>query len=158
MIGITVDTRRALLQRTEVLTSGSIGIEIGFSFSADWDGLAKIAVFRAGSVQVDMALTETATAVPWEVLEQPGVDLFVGVYGTDGETIAIPTVWCRVGRILPGAMPSDEDAEDATPSVVDQILVNSTTALQTAQRTKERVDELENPSFSLDSNGILNLV
>lgn len=101
-------TELCLLER-EPVTSGSVNVyEAAFAFSEDWAGLEKTAVFRAGSgkpVSVLLGPEETC-AVPWEVLQKPGVRLEAGVYGTRGEETVLPTVWADLGYIHTGAAPA----------------------------------------------------
>lgn len=116
-------TELCLLKR-EPLTSGSVNVyEAAFAFSEDWAGLEKTAAFRAGSgkpVSVLLGPEETC-AVPWEVLQKPGVRLEAGVYGTRGGETVLPTVWADLGYIQTGAAPGDE-ARPPTPEIWQQEL------------------------------------
>lgn len=109
-------------------TSGTINAAVvQFEFSADWEELGKTAVFVAGSNKYEVVLTgSNQCVVPHEVLASSGVELIVGVYGTNGDDenlIVIPTVWCSLGLIKPGTTIDDADnSETPTPSDVQQIL------------------------------------
>ncbi|NBI84201.1 hypothetical protein D3Z48_19495 [Clostridiaceae bacterium] len=49
MTRLYADKNRLAVRKTETLTSGSVHVyAVQFSFSPDWDGMAKTAVFRAG--------------------------------------------------------------------------------------------------------------
>lgn len=116
-------TELCLLER-EPVTSGSVNVyEAAFEFSEDWEGLVKTAVFRAGSGEPVSVLLgpEGTCAVPWEVLQKPGVRLETGVYGTRGGTVVLPTVWADLGYIQTGAAPGDE-ARPPTPDLWQQEL------------------------------------
>lgn len=108
----------------EPVTSGSINVNTArFSFSPDWDGLTRTAVFRAGAVSVSILLDERGECViPWEVLEKPGIRLEAGVYGTDGGgEVVLPTIWAGLGTILGGVSPG-ENARPPTPELWAQML------------------------------------
>ena len=111
MINISVNTREAALEESETLTGGSAGIQCRFSFSEDWEGLTRIAIFRAGDEgsQYEVPVDETGVVtVPAEALakENEGEPLMIGAYGGNGLTVAVPTVWVSAGAILPGAVPA----------------------------------------------------
>lgn len=123
MISLKICTRKAFVVETQLLTSGSVGIDVTFLFSDIWDDLSKVAVFRGSGANIDMVLTGDSCTVPPEVLAQPGGHLMIGVYGTNGAgTIVIPTVWANAGPILLGAIPSGIEPEEITPSLLQQLL------------------------------------
>ena len=93
----------------ELLSSGAVNENrVRFQFSADWDGLSRTAVFSAGEVSRSVLLAEdTMCAIPWEVLAEPRLRLYVGVYGVgDGGETVLPTVWADLGEIYPGVVPA----------------------------------------------------
>lgn len=138
---VAVDTRKAVVSKSELLTSGSAGIEAAFRFSADWDGLGKIAVFKGSGVSVDVALTDTTCVIPAEALAESGMNLYIGVYGTDGTgNIIIPTIWANAGMIRAGTEPGGTTPIEPTPSVVDQILAAATEAAEVAQSVRDDAD------------------
>lgn len=120
------------LRQRETLTSGSVNIyPVRFSFSREWNGLKRTAVFKAGSggKPVSVLLKKTGECViPWEVLAEPG-PLLLGVYGTNesGETV-LPTVWVSLGTVLGGAAPG-EDAQPPTPDLWQQELAGKADGL-----------------------------
>lgn len=123
MFVLTAEKNALTVQQKEILTSGSVNVyRACFSFSADWDGLEKIVVFKTLGVVRSVLLDESSECtVPWEVLEQSGVNLSCGVYGTRDGTMVLPTVWCGLGQIFPGAAPG-EDAQPPTPDLWEQEL------------------------------------
>ena len=138
-IVITADGRKASATTAgQPLTSGSVGIEATFELSADYDGLAVTAAFRAGEQSVDVLLPLSGRCVvPWEVLETAGHMLMIGVVGKDGSgNIVIPTVWARVGMIECGTEVSGIDPQDPTPDIAAQLL-------QIAQDTVVRAETAE---------------
>lgn len=124
----------------EVLTEGRVGLEIGFTFSSDWDGLTKIAVFE-GAQTIDVALINDRCIVPHETLAKSGGALRIGVYGqnTAGD-IVIPTVWAKFGTVQPAAQPSNKTTTPPTPSVVAQILSAAQNAVVIAQSVRDDAD------------------
>ena len=139
MIKFFANQRSASCVTDDKITTGSVGIEVRFVFSEEWNGLYKTAVFRGSDTAVDVLITGDACAVPPEVLTTPGGDLTIGVYGTDGTgALVIPTVYADAGRIQRGAEPSGVDPEPPTPSLVDQILA----AAQAAQTAAEYAEEV----------------
>lgn len=104
-----------VIERPSRLTAGTVGLPVEFSFDSQWEGLVKTAVFRAGNVSKIAENLVTKTAVPWEVLEKPGLALEIGVYGVNPDgTQAIPTIWVNVGVIRDGA---NLDGVSITPTL-----------------------------------------
>ena len=120
-----IDVSRADARKVycQTLTSGMAGVEVTFSFDDAWDGLHRIATFKAGGTAKDVLLTDDRCEIPWEVLAKPGIQLVVGVYGerADG-TLVIPTVWAELGRVEQGVTPSGDISGKHTPEVWAQIL------------------------------------
>ncbi len=107
---------------TERVTSGSVGMEAQFTFSDDWDGLTRTAVFKGSATQIDVLLTGDTCTIPWEVLQTSGGMLTIGVYGADGSgTVVIPTIWRDVRRIEPGTTPGYITPSPATQDELAQI-------------------------------------
>lgn len=123
MFELYADKVKLTVRNKERVTSGSVNVyPVRFSFSADWDGLDKAAVFRAGSRAVSMRLEDSGeTTVPWEVLAVAGHVLYVGVYGTKGGAVVLPTVWTQMACIERGAAPGD-GSRPPTPDLWKQEL------------------------------------
>lgn len=115
-IKIAVNGSSAAVLESVPIVAGTVGLPVGFTFDESWDGLHKTAVFRVSGRTMDQInITEEGTVVPWELLENPGCRLWIGVYGTN-DTLQIPTVWADVGVIQPGADPSgDQSAQPSLP-------------------------------------------
>lgn len=123
MILAKVNLNHITIQTNELLTSGSVNVnEVKFSFSADWNDLSKTAIFKTTKKTKSIILTTDSCIIPWEVLADAGEALWVGVYGTQGKTMAIPTIWAKLGRVLDGAELDASDREP-TPDVYAQILL-----------------------------------
>jgi hypothetical protein len=124
VIHFYASVRSAHTKSDDAITTSSVGIPVTLILASEFDGLAKTAVFKAGSVLVDIALVgdATETEVPVDVLATSGKYLEMGIYAADGNgTIVIPTVWATVGMILPGTIPSGVDPSATTPSWVAQV-------------------------------------
>lgn len=137
MIKIELHGTRAVLRAQQPLTVGCVGEPVYFSFSSQWDALSKTAVFRQGQVTVDVAGIATETVVPWEVLQEPGVPVDIGVYGTNSDgTVVIPTVWTRTEPVQPGADPLMDGSTAPTLPVWQQLLnkIGDLSKLQTEEK------------------------
>jgi hypothetical protein len=78
--------------------------------------------------------------IPAEVVEEQGIHIAVGVYGTDkyGETV-IPTIWASLGVTQSAADPSGDTSTDPQLPVWEQIrlMIGDTKDLST--QTKENI-------------------
>lgn len=130
MFELYASKNQLCVRRIEPVTSGSVNVYgVLFAFSADWKGLTKTAVFRAGEKAVSVLLDDTGgTVVPWEVLTVPGKRLEAGVYGTRGAEVVLPTIWADLGYIQTGAAPGD-DARPPTPDMWKQELAKKADGL-----------------------------
>ena len=97
-----------------LLTAGMSNAEIvHFIFSEEWDGMAKTAVFTDGVITVDVLQAQwngDEVAVPPDVTTTAGRRVRVGVYGTDGNGVALPTIWTEIGAVHAGADPSGDSS------------------------------------------------
>lgn len=131
MFILYADKTRLAVRQREPLTSGSVNAcQIQFEFSEDWNGLTRIAVFRAGGKPVPMLLDGTnCCTIPWEVLEKPEIKLFCGVYGVRGSEMVLPTVWADLGWIAAGVRPGKK-TWPPTPELWQQELASKGGALK----------------------------
>lgn len=121
-IHIAVSDADAAVTAPATLTGGMVGASVTFTFTGTaWNALTKVAVFRAGGVQREVARADwdgDACPIPWECLQAAGERLLVGVYGTDSAgTVILPTVYADCGWIQPGASLSGETAAEPTAPV-----------------------------------------
>lgn len=123
MFVLQANKNRLTVKQREMVTSGSVNVYTAkLEFSSDWDGLSRIVVFRAGSESRSALLDYCGKAsIPWEVLQKPNVELFVGVYGTQGGEVVLPTVWASLGTILEGTT-TGKDAQPPAPDLWKQEL------------------------------------
>lgn len=113
------------VRQREPLTSGSVNVNAArFEFSPDWEGLERVAVFRAGVESRSVVLgADGQCVIPWETLASHGRQLTAGVYGTRGGEVVLPTVWASLGTVLEGAAPGKE-AQPPTPDLWRQELAS----------------------------------
>ena len=132
MFALYADKIKLTSYQQEQLTSGAVNVySVRFAFSASWNGLTRTAVFKGGGKTVSVLLDETGVCkIPWEVLRTPGDHLEVGVYGTRGKDVVLPTVWTDLGKILPGTTPG-ENAKKPTPDIYQQIMAAAQEAVET---------------------------
>lgn len=134
MFILYADKANLTVRSKEKLFSGGVNsVCAKFSFSPDWDGLARTAVFKAGGIARSVPLDASGECViPWEVLAEPGVWLEAGVYGSGESQTVFPTGLVGLGMILEGVSPGEE-TQPPTPGVYDQIMAEM-------QRTMDAVN------------------
>lgn len=131
MFTIYAKKNRLAVEEREVLTSGSVDVYTArFTFSPEWGGLKRTAVFKTVEEPIAVALDDTGEcAIPWEVLERPLVHLYAGVYGTKGGSVVLPTVWADLGEIQEGVT-CGANSRPPTPSLWEQGLTQKQDALR----------------------------
>ena len=86
------------------ITSGMVGLPVNIQYDDSWRDLTKTVFFRVGNQVRKRNDVQTSTTVPWEVLRNHGKRLEIGVEGRNlNGDIVMPTIWCTVATILPGA-------------------------------------------------------
>lgn len=97
----------------EMLAAGMVGKQVRFQFSSDWDGLRKVAVYKAGTAcctSVDVGEVDT---IPAEVLSKSLHRLFVGVYGiSENGAVVTPAVFAPGPFIHISAVMGDDPCFD----------------------------------------------
>ncbi len=115
-------------QPLEMLTFGMVNaVKCQVAFDAAWDGLAKIAVFSNGRASVDVPEAEWSgdvITVPPEMTARPGVTVRIGIYGTNGNSVVLPTVWCSLGVVQEGTDPTGDPSLDPKSPVWAQVLAH----------------------------------
>lgn len=154
MIRLKADKVNLRITEQETLTSGASGIyEALFTFSPEWDGLIKTAVFKAGAKIVSVQLNENLCTVPRDVLEQAEQRLYIGVFGTDGDTVVIPTVYADSGRIQRGADTTGAPASAPTPTVYEQLIQSTHENRIAAEAAAQRAENAAVHSPRIGENG-----
>lgn len=123
MIQLHAEKNCLTVVAAELLTSGSVNVNtVSIEFSADWEGLSRVAVFASSTTQISIALDSTNQCmIPWECLVAPNLNLRVGVYGMQGTTIVLPTIWASLGIIRPGVTTGAEPSPP-TPDAYQKVL------------------------------------
>ena len=122
MISIDVYSTRAVIRSQDPLTVGLVGGRVQFRFSDQWKSLVKTAVFRQGTVTRDIMGISQQAVIPWEVLQQPGLPVQIGVYGSDSNgKVVIPTVWAVTDPVAEGADPAADVTLPPTLEVTQQL-------------------------------------
>lgn len=128
--------------QNELLTTGMVqAVPVRFRFSPQWAALDRTAVFTAGTVSVSCLLGEDNQCfIPWECLTRAGEYLHVGVYGTRGEKMVLPTVSCLLGPICTGTQPEENTPTEATPTLVQSLLTKVKAAVSVADALRTDAD------------------
>ena len=128
--------------QNELLTTGMVqAVPVRFCFSPQWAALDRTAVFTAGTVSVSCLLGEDNQCfIPWECLTRAGEYLRVGVYGTCGEKMVLPTVSCLLGPICTGTQPEENTPTEATPTLVQSLLTKAEAAVSAADALRADAD------------------
>ena len=123
MIQLHAEKNCLTVVAAELLTSGSVNVNtVSIEFSADWEGLSRVAVFASSTTQISIALDSTNQFfIPWECLVAPNLNLRVGVYGMQDTTIVLPTIWASLGVIHPGVTTGAEPSPP-TPDAYQKVL------------------------------------
>ena len=128
--------------QNELLTTGMVqAVPVRFCFSPQWAALDRTAVFTAGTVSISCLLGEDNQCfIPWECLTRAGEYLRVGVYGTRGEEMVLPTVSCLLGPICTGTQPEENTPTEATPTLVQSLLTKAEAAVSAADALRTDAD------------------
>lgn len=133
MIRLHADDQTLVVEQSELLVSGSVNVyQVQFTFSDQWEGLDKTAVFQAWYRTWSVPLDGDTCPIPWEALRRSGGELRAGVYGARDGQLVLPTLWADLGRVQPGASPG-EAAQPPTPGVYEQLPAAANQAKQLAQ-------------------------
>ena len=151
MIYLKATGRKPSVAVTEPLTTGSVGIPVEVSLSAEYAGLECIVCFRTEYAEGEFTYGTDDAKVPPQCLSVAGAALEVGVYGAlpDG-TVVIPTIWTVVGTIREGATPSGVNPSEPAPSWVAQVQEMAETAMEKSKGVAGRVAALENTPLALN--------
>lgn len=148
MIQLNYYGRSVARVTSELMTAGSVGIQVALRFDEAWDGLTKVACFRGAGKTVDVALSGTGTGtldpinIPAEVMAKAGARVELGVYGTNGEgTVVIPTVWAQLGTVKAGAIPSGTSPGAITPTLAQQVLTAAEAAQEAAEAAADDAED-----------------
>jgi len=145
MITATV-TAAALTAVSDItLTEGMVGQECSFTFSAEWDGLAREVVFEGAEAKSVVLFNSDTVVIPPEVFANAaGYNLRISAIGrAEDGSVVIPTVWGKVTKIQASAMSSEysESSWEPTPNQVAQIITAAANAEALTRAAKRSADE-----------------
>ena len=145
MFAITASKNKLTIKEKAILTSGSSNVfDVHFIFSDEWDNLERIAVFRVGSLVLSVSLKDAhCCKLPWECTqaEYIGQSVYAGVYGQNGDTIILPTIWCCLGTVVAGAK-LGEKALPKTPTLAEQLLAQVVAEREATEQIKEETQKI----------------
>ena len=126
---ITLHAEASALTVTEglddtMLVAGMANVaSVRVTFSEDWTGLGKMLLFYNGETTIRhlMLSDDEIVPIPHEVLAVPGRTLYVGVQGTDGEQVILPTVRCKLKAILASIDPDGDETVIPDPPQWEQM-------------------------------------
>jgi hypothetical protein len=113
LIGATSGMARNRLR----IPARAAGLTVSVIFTDPvWDHLTKTVVFRGTGNRIADFDGKTAV-IPWEVLEEPGIRVYFGIYGTDSANdIALPLIEVYIGVTERSSDPqADPGAEPTLP-------------------------------------------
>lgn len=118
---VRVDLSSITVPHMDEYTSGaSNSFFVKFNFSEEWNDLTKLVTFKSADAVISQILDGDIIAIPHEVLI-PNQKLWIGILGTRGETVVLPTVWKELRTVKYGVIPGVQP-QDPTPSQYQQIL------------------------------------
>lgn len=123
---VSINKNRIQLSGRSPLVAGNANsLLIGFTFSPEWDYLARVAVFTNGDNQKSVLLSSNVCAIPYSVLTAPG-NLYVSVRGVgDSGNIVFCTEDEYLGKVgVSGASFPVVDLDDVEPDVIDSLLAD----------------------------------
>lgn len=121
---IIVNSHTIQLTQSEIVNEGEYNIQkCNFTFSEEYNGLTKIAIFSNLNNSFQTMITNGSCIIPAEILQQEGT-LILGVYGyeVDGETLIkrySPTPACFT--VSKGSYQLASEVEPPSPSIVEQL-------------------------------------
>lgn len=139
------------------ITKGMVGAKVEIEYAGDtWEKLNRTAVFQ-GAVTKDVLNVGSEVTIPCEVVAKSGLNLFMGIYGTDADNnIAIPTLWVPLGMVQSGADPSGDETTDPTLPVWAQMERRFETLMYLADHPTEMTAAADWEASELDPGHILN--
>lgn len=134
MFVVAVEKSFASCLATERLTVGMVGAQVSIRYSQEWDELIKVVLFSDGVVERGLHNPPNIFSIPREVLTTKYRGVRIGVSGLSQDgTVAIPTIWTKLGTVLPSVENSGgEETGDITPPLWQQAIAKSQEALDAA--------------------------
>lgn len=138
------------LDDTALVSTMANVASVQVTFSEDWAGLDRVLVFTDGNRTIIHELTEEdeIVPIPHELMAEPGQTLYIGVQGTDGERVILPTVMCRLKAVAWGANPDGDkttipskahwmDVRDELERLAGEAAASESAAAESAEAAQE---------------------
>lgn len=102
---IAVKGNRAVLLGNIDLIAGTTGQICQFYFDEEWKNLQKIITYKLGlNIIGSYNIENNQHTIPKEVFATAGLPLEIGITGQSDDGKIIPTSWCKLGVVKPGAV------------------------------------------------------
>ena len=111
-------------------------------------------VFTNGVETRDVMLDGDECYIPHEVLAVPRVRVRVGVYGTDGENVILPTIWANLGDVHDAPDPSGDEATDPSLPIWAKILADMGSLSDLLTKNKDSLVDAVNEIVQNGGGGI----
>lgn len=135
------------------VTGGANCYTCAFSFSPEWSGLEKFAVFVCGDSTYTVMLKDGFCRLPQEVTQTPGTAK-IGVYGSDtesGSVFRISTdfshIVIREGAYRQGtapAVPDPDEWEEYISKIADRAAENAIGEIGSIEEALDSIIEIQN--------------
>ena len=148
--------QKLIVTEVPVIASGGINDNVVvITFTAEWNGLAKSAIFFTSNYKTiyEVVLTNGEATIPAEVLNEPG-ELFIGVRGVNSGGVIVKTSSLVKFKIVPGAPPADGTCVEPTANVYQQLLTaygKNENAIAVERARIDSIVKLENGSTTGDA-------
>lgn len=134
MFQVNITKNRASTTAAELLTYGQVGAQVQFTFSDDWAGLKKTAVFKRCGKTIDVLESQwdnNIVTIPPEMTQLIGAMVRVGVYGrNDSGKRVTPTVYTNLSIVAAAADPSGDESTGPSLPVWGQLQSDLDKAVQ----------------------------
>lgn len=139
------------------ITKGMVGAKVEIEYAGEtWEKLNRTAVFQ-GAVTKDVLNVGSEVTIPCEVVAESGLNLFMGIYGTDADNkVAIPTLWIPLGMVQSGADPSGDESTNPALPVWAQMEHRFETLMHLADNPTEMTAAADWAATELNPGHILN--
>ena len=124
LIELYINEATIMTTKLQQLISDSVNdVGVAMTFTPDWDGLTKVAVFACGKVSKSVVLPDDRPVpLPWDTLLTAGQAYRIGVYGYDGTVLVRQTVPVLIGYVQKGTDRAAGESSQFTPTIVQKLL------------------------------------
>ena len=96
------------------IPAGLVGGTVSIVFASPvWQNLKKTVVFRGKDTRIAGSFDGKTAVIPWEVLAEPDVQVYFGLYGYDPEReLQLPLIEVRLGQTVKATEPNADPGAD----------------------------------------------